>query len=201
MTLNANSNQMQKCEEGFVLVTALIIMLVLTIIGIAATTNTSLELQIAGNNKVHNESFYGAEATANLGAELLEQNLNCAAGFSSENIGSQGNIVVDSSHSKFYTNPYPAEADILDTSLADIKFPLDFDNNNTANSYLKIGGESNPLPGSNQGMGIGYENNPSQGTVRSYNIFARHQGKNNSQSIIVLGWQHIVKAPPQTCNY
>jgi Tfp pilus assembly protein PilX len=75
-------NKKDSREEGFVLVAALLVMLVLTILGIATTTNVSLELQIAGNDKVHKRTFYGAEGGAVLGSELLEQNLNCATGFS-----------------------------------------------------------------------------------------------------------------------
>ena len=59
-------------DEGFVLVTALLIMLILTIIGIATTTNTSIELQIAGNDKVFKKTFYEAEAGAILGEHPQE---------------------------------------------------------------------------------------------------------------------------------
>ncbi len=68
-------------EEGFVLVTGLMILVVLTLLGIAATTNTSIELQIAGNDRLHKETFYNAEAGAILGTEIMELNFNCIAGF------------------------------------------------------------------------------------------------------------------------
>ena len=44
-------------QQGFVLVTALLILVVLTIIGIAATSTTRIELQIAGNDKTVGEFF------------------------------------------------------------------------------------------------------------------------------------------------
>lgn len=68
-------------EEGFVLVTGLLILLILTMLGITATRNTSLELQIAGNDRLHKETFYSAEGGAILGAEILEQNFFCDTGF------------------------------------------------------------------------------------------------------------------------
>lgn len=73
----------QKCnnEEGFVLITGLLILLILTLLGISATRNTSLELQIAGNDRLHKETFYSAEAGAILGTEILEQNFFCDTGF------------------------------------------------------------------------------------------------------------------------
>lgn len=71
-------------EQGFVLVTGLLTLVVLTFLGLAATTNTSIELKIAGNDRLNQENFYDAEATLILGTEILEQNFNCATGFSKD---------------------------------------------------------------------------------------------------------------------
>jgi hypothetical protein len=49
-------------EEGNVLVVALFVLILLTIIGIAATDNTSVELKISANDKFHKIAFYAAEA-------------------------------------------------------------------------------------------------------------------------------------------
>jgi len=68
-------------EEGFVLVTGLMILLVLTLLGLSATTNTSIELQIAGNDRLHKQTLYQAEGGAIMGTEILEQNFNCTTGF------------------------------------------------------------------------------------------------------------------------
>ena len=70
-------------EEGFVLITGLLILLILTMLGITATRNTSIELQIAGNDRLHKETFYSAESGAILGTEILEQNFFCDTGFDS----------------------------------------------------------------------------------------------------------------------
>ncbi|MHB8791510.1 MAG: PilX N-terminal domain-containing pilus assembly protein [Desulfobulbaceae bacterium] len=78
-------------EEGFVLITGLMILLVLTLLGLSATTNTTIELQIAGNDRVHKQTLYEAEAGAIMGAEILEQNFNCPTGFK-ENPGSVGTL-------------------------------------------------------------------------------------------------------------
>lgn len=61
-----------KNEDGSVLVVALIILVVLTLLGIAVTTTTEIETQIAGNEKVHKRTFYIAEATAMQCAQGLE---------------------------------------------------------------------------------------------------------------------------------
>ena len=49
-------------EEGSVLLVALLIMVLLTLIGIAATTTTNIELEISGNEKTHKIAFYRADS-------------------------------------------------------------------------------------------------------------------------------------------
>jgi len=49
-------------ERGFVLVGALLILLLLVLIGVAATTSTILELQMAASHRARALAFYGAEA-------------------------------------------------------------------------------------------------------------------------------------------
>ena len=51
-----------KKEEGSVLVVALLILVLLTIIGLAATNTSKIELNISGNEKLHKMAFYAAEA-------------------------------------------------------------------------------------------------------------------------------------------
>ncbi len=51
-------------DAGFILVTTLLILVILSLIGIAGTRNSSVELQIAGNDKTIKETFYDAESAA-----------------------------------------------------------------------------------------------------------------------------------------
>ena len=48
-------------ESGFALVTALLILAVLTLIGLAATTTSTVELKIAGNGNQYMGTFYNTE--------------------------------------------------------------------------------------------------------------------------------------------
>ncbi len=48
-------------ENGSVLVMSLLILVFITLVGIAATTTSSLESQIAGNNQRYKIDFYAAE--------------------------------------------------------------------------------------------------------------------------------------------
>jgi len=48
-------------EQGFVLVASLMMLMILLVIGIAATNTTTIELQISGNDKLAKQTFYQAE--------------------------------------------------------------------------------------------------------------------------------------------
>jgi len=58
-------------EKGFVLIVSLLMLMVLMIIGIAATNTTTIELQISGNDKAAKQIFYRAESTVYEGSRIL----------------------------------------------------------------------------------------------------------------------------------
>lgn len=61
-----------KDEGGFVLVTALLIMVLLSILGIAATNTAIMELQISANDRDYKRNFYRAEGAVMEAAQILE---------------------------------------------------------------------------------------------------------------------------------
>ena len=63
-------------ESGFVLVIACMILILVTIIGIAAVTTTTTELNIAANEKKAEQNFYNADAALRIVAALAKNNLN-----------------------------------------------------------------------------------------------------------------------------
>lgn len=56
---------MLRNEQGSVLITALLLLVFLTLIGIAATTTTTTDMQVAKNEKCFKLAFYAAEAAYN----------------------------------------------------------------------------------------------------------------------------------------
>ncbi|MCX5904550.1 MAG: pilus assembly PilX N-terminal domain-containing protein [Proteobacteria bacterium] len=58
-------------EQGFVLVLALFMLTICTMIGMAAMSTSTTELDIAGNERVHKETFYQAEAVSAAVAEAM----------------------------------------------------------------------------------------------------------------------------------
>ena len=64
-----------KQQEGFALVSTMLLIVILTVLGIASTNITSIESVISGNERAYNENFYLAEGAAK---EAADQNLESA---------------------------------------------------------------------------------------------------------------------------
>ena len=62
-------------DEGSVVAVALIMLVLVTLLGIAAATTSTIEVQIAGNDKFHKKTFYAAEAGIEHGREDLRDGL------------------------------------------------------------------------------------------------------------------------------
>jgi hypothetical protein len=61
-----------KNEEGSVMVVAILMLILLTIIGIASTTTTQIEKQISGNDKTYRTNLYRAEAAGMVALQGLD---------------------------------------------------------------------------------------------------------------------------------
>ena len=64
-------NKIINNEKGFVLIASLMMLVVLMIIGIAATNTTTIELQISANDKAQKMDFYVAESGWRQGVKWL----------------------------------------------------------------------------------------------------------------------------------
>jgi hypothetical protein len=62
-----------KGEGGTIMPLALVLLLLLTMIGIAATMTSEVEIRIAGNEVAYKENLYFAEGSAMAGVQLLEE--------------------------------------------------------------------------------------------------------------------------------
>jgi hypothetical protein len=203
-------------EEGFVLVTSLMVMLVLTIIGIATTTNTTLELNIAANDKIYKKTFFQAEGGAILGTEIMEQNLACPVGFDQTGQGKRADgadvnvadlkdtsIRVFEKTELVLWNNQPAHKDpdvtIGNPETADIAYPrdkVDLDITQDEVGYIYVGGVTSMMSGGSLQMAAGYEGKgkaAAQGGVsKLFDIYSQFYGLSNSEAIILLGWRHVI---------
>jgi type IV pilus assembly PilX-like protein len=196
--------KMQNCpndEQGFVLIAALLVMLVLTLIGIAANKNTSTELGIAGNDRTHKESFYEADGGTELASEVLEQNVACLqfeddAGDGRVLLGGTAdyNIFVDNDSLGFWRNFSPAGTP-SDTSY-DFYYPENEGGSWEPHTNFTVAGNTKLTTGSAIQMAAGYEGRGKGigvgGAIIVYDITAQHLGKNNSESVIYIQYRHTI---------
>jgi Tfp pilus assembly protein PilX len=68
-------SQSIKNENGSVLIIALIMLVLLTVLGITATSTSNIELQIAGNERIYKRAFYVANAGIEHARSSLAANL------------------------------------------------------------------------------------------------------------------------------
>ncbi len=197
---------------GFVLIVSLVVLLLLTIIGISATNLTNVELQIAGNDKVHKDTFYRADAGTELGIRLAYDNAVCVqvqSGFDADgatpNIRTFANIRVEDLD---FSIPGTLGSIVpSDANRAVAFYPGGTIDDNLPHTNLLYQGETKYSPGSGLQMVSGYEglgaSAAAGGSHVEYDIISQHSGILNSETIINLGWRlstHIVNnASTQDC--
>lgn len=206
-------------QEGFILVAAMMVLLILTIMGIAMNRNTTTEIQIAGNDKLHKETFYLADGGTEFAAEALEQNIAClvfaANGNGSTSLPSgdimlDGNIAVDQNSLQFWQNvigtysglanspPYPSE------NLRDMWLPPNFAAGQP-HTNITVEGIADLSAGSSILFAAGYlglgRSMAAGGVTLEYSIDAQHIGENNSESLIRVDYRHVVGREDPFCRY
>lgn len=217
--------QLHLNEEGFVLVVTLLIMVVLTIIGVAMNRSTTTELLIAGNDKVHKQSFTEADGGTEFAAEILELNIGCLEFASSgaesvlitdpEDSGDNnalqldGVIGIDSGSLKLWQNGVGHWSDQVGiTYPADDQRDMWFPPTYTAgepHTNITVEGEANFAEGSSIILAAGYlglgRGMGSGGIVMNYEVHSQHLGLRDSESVIRVQWRHVVGNEDTDCNY
>lgn len=194
-------------EKGFVLVTALLFLVILSIIGIMASNTSVMEVQIAGNDRVHKQTFSQADGGTEIGSNLLEENISCPAGFTgpaplrigaaeiTENIptgvtGARLNFWANEKDPSAFTTPVPYPSD----SQRHVRIP---NNNNVPHTNLHFFGSSSLATGSAIQMISGYEGTgygaATGGGQLVVNVDSQHVGEsNNSMSAVRCVWRHVI---------
>lgn len=80
-------------QHGFVLIVALILLLVLTILGLAAAQSTSLEERMAGNARNRDLAFQAAEAALNAGIGCIRTGSALCSNFTTATTGGNGDYI------------------------------------------------------------------------------------------------------------
>jgi len=217
-------------EGGFVLVGALLILVLLIVIGIAATTSTFMEIQIAGSDRTHKETFYAADGGTQVASELIEQSISCPGGFTTpvqSGVAKLGSLYVVPSPTLTLTpwanQPVDSDGKLTPGVTADdLIFSADPRQLTSRNAFfnynvvadptgrtvpridMQVGGAVEPVAGGSLEMLAGYEGKGKSaaggGSSRLYAIHSVSYGNNNSESWIMTGWRHVV-GQEGACNY
>jgi len=204
-------------ENGFVLIVAMLMLVVLTLLGIMATNTTVTELQIAGNDKLHKQSFYDADGGTEFASEVLEQNIACIQ-FSASGAGTtsdaNGDFIIDNNMKVLKTspnfwqnglgtwttisNPFPSD------TARDMWYPPNYvagepHTNITVEGTVDLTIGASIIMASGY-LGLGRSAGAGGGTLK-YELYAQHVGVNNSESLIKVDWNHIIGREDPFCRY
>ncbi len=175
MTLKRLRNQ-----NGSVLVIALMMLVVLMIIGIAATNTSTVELQIAGNDKVEKQTFYQADGGSEVGISIVEENI-LKAGFDS--VGGYHGVTV--ANPTLYLNETMPNA-----------FDAAMTRDGETTEFRVFGRPAQFSPGSGMQMAAGYEGKgkglAGGGAFKVFDIQSHHDGTVNSKATIRVQWRHML---------
>lgn len=207
-------------EGGYVLVGALLVLLLLVVIGIAATTSTIMEIQIAGSDRTHKENFYAADGGTQIGSELVEQSIwdfpsitlpVNANGVSYLGAGPVGTFFISggpANYQQLFMNPdvdtdgTQTPGDVTDDALLanrDAYFNYGVPDPTGATvprTDIQIGGQAVQNPGGSLQQLAGYEGKgkgaAGGGGGRLYGIHSISFGNDNSESWLIIDWLHVL---------
>ncbi|WP_417916048.1 PilX N-terminal domain-containing pilus assembly protein [Candidatus Electronema sp. JC] len=216
-------------EEGFVMVASLLILLVLTMLGIAVNRNTDIEWRIAMNDRVHKETFYAADAATELASEALEQGIACL-GFKQNAADTEGggmmimggypdlersehNVAIEGNSLGFWRNYAPAGLAMPTDTERNMVFPAvvnsagEFDRDETnkrSHANINIGGNTDLTKGAALQLAAGYEGlgkgMGGGGATLTYTINVQQRGRDGSESTICVQYGHVLGSSGN-CNY
>jgi hypothetical protein len=183
-----------KNEDGSVLIVALLILVLLTIIGISATTTTNIELQIAGNEKFHKIAFYHADSGVYTTPKLISACIDSGA---EVNIGpstTEPDISYSTGSSSTLFSGQVMGYDTYDGGTKDIEFTLsgfDVGVDIRRDRVENLAGGAVEFAAGAEGIGAG----SSGGVAIYYEMNSYGDGPANSISHVSAVYRKVVGAP------
>ncbi len=219
-----------KEEDGFVLVVAMVSLVILSIIGIAITNISTIELTIAGNDRRIKHAFYKADGGTEVGIHMLEENFSCPSGFNTpagfDNTDARtgsfiqlgGIDIFDANFAKDLDitmlavdpdEPAPATTDDVPTdSYRTIRIPDDpapaVHNDTVRHTNVAVFGTTTLAEGSAIQQSAAYHgigySAAGGGGIKSMDVLAQYDGALNTIGKIFLEYVHLI-GTEGTCNY
>ena len=200
-------------ESGYVLIGVLFILLLMIVIGLAGTTDTSLELQIASNDRIRRETFYQADGTTQIAVRLVEESVGSAGAFTALDSDSilidpdtPNNTVLIVDDTLWNNQAGRGFTDVKDdTAIGGGRdfayFPDGYDTtladpDAEPHSNIIVDGVTTTIAGSGLQQLAGYEGkgkgSAGGGGKILYTIYSQYKGKNESESIVAVQWRHVI---------
>lgn len=191
-------------EHGSTLVLTMLTLVLLTLIGIFATTTSNIETQIAGNEESYKTSFFASDGGGEAGCELIEQNIELAGFAASDGLGTntRGHIEVGRMDKPkrmavpaplFYMKQGPPR--MPSDQERDVYFPGNYAGN-MPHTNLTINGNTTLSTGNALQMIAGYEGigkgSAGGGGHMVFDVLSGHKGTNNSDVTIRVQWRHVL---------
>jgi hypothetical protein len=179
-------------QNGSTLVITILVVLALTAVSITAMQSSTLDLNIAINDKFHKMIAYATDGATQMATELVEQNIEERPGFGTGPGIMRQQVVVDTGN--FYLNEEDANCALNDPSATnrDVMAP----NLGGGTVYLRIYGNTGLSTGSalqiaagDKGRGKGLAGGGAQIT---YDIRGLGQGHGASESRVLVRWVHLI---------
>lgn len=189
-------------NEGFVLVLGLLLMLVLAIVGTLATRTSVIELQIAGNDRNYQSNFLESDGGTQIAIRLLEDNFDCAKGFSATSIGDINDpMEIAIEEQNLYKNKLPLKTD----GTEDLRWPKskayatssDVTRVNMAGKVIYTAGSAIQMAAGYEGVGKGAAVG---GAYYDHQIQADKKGQRNGVTSVLIHWFHRI-GTEEKCNY
>lgn len=190
-------------ERGAVLVIALLMLVVLTMIGISASTTSTFELEFSGNDKLSKMAFYQADGGTEAGSELIEQNIE-ERDWTATALTARGNIgiiCIEDGMGNCINRDHYLNLDLGATIPSDTNRHAVIPAGHVANdpsphTNMLMGGNSVLSNGSAMLLASGYEGMGKGagggGVWIMYDVRAQHEGVRNSSSRVNLQWRHVM---------
>lgn len=201
-------------ESGFALVTALVFLVILTLMGVFATNTTVLETQIAGNDRQAKDAFYHTDGGVQATIELIEQNLSCPTGFKNTTTTIAGIDLYGAKNFAYAeeitdingASGTTTEDDIPSDTIRFARIADDPSNRNDTLPHVNLTtfGKTRLLTGTAIQMAAGYEGKGKSaaggGSVIDFDIHSQFLGSNGTETKINAEWLHLV-GMEGTCHY
>lgn len=196
-----NSICANRSDEGFVLITALIILVTLTLLGLATIMTSTMEIKIAGNDRLHKKTFYEADGGTETGSVLAYENALCinSGGFAAGANPNQADIGLVRVGNLDFADPgqgtkdMPEDPSAANPGVRDAVYSSALGDDTAPHTNFTIHGATENTEGSGLQMVSGYRHlgrgSAGGGTHVRYTVNAQRIGELGSKSTVTLQWR------------